>query len=178
MDFSWLYAEHWKLLEKMVHTGHKGNIHRTHAWIQKYNKPIQPLGLRINKHYHRNNQRRIGNEIDQISSSTHLFLCYRQNSPGILQPHANTHKLEAENTKQNTQWFRMNDCCKIVQFLACLTIKSFLTNQIKALNQNHYHSLSFTAHLLVPVFISIARCQELQLCREIQLTGYLSFGKQ
>lgn len=45
---------------------------------------------------------------------------------------------------------------------------------------NHYqviYTLSFIAHHLVSVFISIKKCQELQLCREIQLAGYLSFGK-
>lgn len=59
-------------------TQRKHYIHQTHAGFQKYNNPIYPLGLRINKHYRQNNQSQNGNEIDQISSSTHLFLCYRQ----------------------------------------------------------------------------------------------------
>lgn len=45
---------------------------------------------------------------------------------------------------------------------------------------NHYRvifPLSFIAHRLAHVFTSIMKCQELQLCREIQLAGYLSFRK-
>lgn len=55
-------------------TQRKHYIDQTHARFQKYNNPIFPLGLRINKHYRQNNQSRNGNEIDRISSPTHVSL--------------------------------------------------------------------------------------------------------
>jgi len=114
----------------------------------------------------------------QISSSTHLFLCYRQKTPGILMQ---THTDWMQNKYAITE--RIHNCN-----MSCMFDHKIIFNKQKHWTAgkhikvpNHYRvifPLSFIAHHLAHAFTSIKKCQKLQLCREIQLAGYLSFRKE
>lgn len=103
-----------------------------------------------------NNQRRIGNEIEFFwnpsTSCKHAQTKSRKHMTALQQ-----------NTIPNVDHTIFNKQ------------KHWTTGkQIKV--PNHYQSLYVIAHL-VSVFIRTERCRKLQLCWEIQLAGWLSFGK-
>ncbi len=146
-------TEDWKLLEKTVHIGYKGNISFIEHMLESKNTINRSILLAwgsIN----------IITEIikDELAMKLIRFLpqpiCFfaiGQNSPGILQPSCKHMQTESrKHMTDNKTLFRMNHSSKIVTLLVCLTIKSFLTNKsiephksTKPLPLSFFHCTSF-----------------------------------